>query len=148
MKRFQHKSLADTVGTIGSMLLFLLFATCMLMIISVAAATYNRISQNFDNTFGVTASLRYVSNKLKSSESAEIINDGTALILKNGEVVSVVYFTDGGLYERSFSSDEVPQTEGGEKIFELSSIKIEKLDEIYKISVSNGKEDNFTLVRG
>lgn len=148
MKRFQHKSLADTVGTIGSMLLFLLFAACMLMIISVAAATYNRISQNFDNTFGVTASLRYVSNKLKSCDSAEIINDGTALILKTGEVVNVVYFTDGGLYERSFSSDDVPQTEGGEKIFELSSIKIEKQDEIYKISVSNGKEDNFTLVRG
>lgn len=148
MKRFQHKSLADTVGTISSMLLFLLFAACMLMIIYVAAATYNRISQNFDNTFGVTASLRYVSNKLKSCENAEIINDGTALVLKNGEVVSVVYFADGGIYERSFSSDDVPQTEGGEKIFELSSIKIEKQDEIYKISVSNGKEDNFTLVRG
>lgn len=148
MKRFQHKSLADTVGTIGSMLLFLLFAACMLIIISVAAATYNRISRNFDNTFGVTASLRYISNKLKSCESAEILNDGTALVLKNGEVVSVVYFADGGLYERSFSSDDIPRTEGGEKIFELSSIKVEKQDEIYRISVSNGEEDNFTLVRG
>ncbi len=148
MKRFQHKSLADTVGTIGSMLLFLLFAACMLVIISIAAGTYNRISRNFDNTFGVTASLRYVSNKLKSAESAEVINDGTALVLKNGEIVSVVYFTNGGLYERSFSADDEPQTEGGEKIFELSSMKIEKLDNFYKISVSNENEDNFTLVRG
>ncbi len=148
MKRFQHKSLTDTVGTIGSMLLFLLFAACMLMIISIAAGTYNRISRNFDNTFGVTASLRYVSNKLKCSDSVEVINDGTALVLKNGEVVSVVYFANGGLYERSFSSDDKPQTEGGEKIFDLSSMKIEKLDKFYKISVSNGIEDNFTLVRG
>lgn len=148
MKRFQNKSLTDTVGTIGSMLLFLLFSACMLMMISVAAGTYNRISQNFDNTFGVTASLRYVSNKLKSSESAEVINDGTALVLRDGEVVSVVYFTNGGLYERSFSADDEPQTEGGEKIFELSSMKIEKMEKLYKISVSNGKENNFTLVRG
>lgn len=148
MKQFQHKSLADTVGTIGSMLLFLLFAACMLMIISVAAGTYNRISQNFDNTFGVTASLRYVSNKLKSSESAEVINDGTGLIIKDGEVVSVVYFNNGGLYERSYSSDEGPETEGGEKIFDLTSMKIEKQDKFYKIFVSNGIEENFTLVRG
>lgn len=148
MKQFQYKSLADTVGTIGSMLLFLLFAACMLMIISVAAGTYNRISRNFDNTFGVTASLRYVSNKLKSCESAEIINDGTGLIIKNGEVLSVVYFTNGGLYERSYSSDDEPEAEGGEKIFDLTSVKIEKQDKFYKIFVSNGIEDNFTLVRG
>jgi len=148
MKRFQSKTLADTVGTIGSMLLFLLFAGCMLMIISVAAGTYNRISGNYDKTFGVTAPLRYVSNKIKASESAEIINDGSGLILKNGGITNVVYLSDGGLYERSFSSDDEPQTEGGEKIFELSSINIENQGEVYKIFVSNGKEENFILVRG
>lgn len=148
MKRFQSKTLADTVGTIGSMLLFLLFAGCMLMIISVAAGTYNRISGSYDKTFGVTAPLRYISNKIKSAESAEIINNGSGLILKDGSVTDVVYFSDGGLYERSFSSDDTPLTEGGEKIFELSSINIENQGEIYKIFVSNGKEENFTLVRG
>ncbi len=148
MKRFQSKTLADTVGTIGSMLLFLLFAGCMLMIISVAAGTYNRISGNYDKTFGVTAPLRYISNKIKASESAEVINDGSGLILKNGGITNVVYFSEGGLYERTYSSDDEPQTEGGEKIFELSSINIEDQGEVYKIFISNGKEENFTLVRG
>ncbi len=148
MKKFQSKTLADTVGTIGSMLLFLLFAGCMLMIISVAAGTYNRISSSYDKTFGVTSPLRYISNKIKASESAEIINNGSGLVLRSGEIVDVVYFSNGGLYERSFSSDDEPLTEGGEKISELSSMSITKENEIFKISVSNGKIENFTLVRG
>ncbi len=55
MKKYRNKTLSDTVSTIGSMLLFLMFAGCLLMIIAVAAGTYSRISSNFDKTFGSSA---------------------------------------------------------------------------------------------
>lgn len=148
MKRYQSKTLADTVGTIGSMLLFLLFAGCMLMIISVAAGTYNRISGSYDKTFGVTAPLRYISNKIKASDSAEIINDGSGLVLTNGGVVEVIYFSDGGLYERDFQPDDELLTEGGEKISDISSVSIARENGMIRIAVSDGKTENFTLVRG
>ena len=90
MKKYRNKTLSDTVSTIGSMLLFLLFAGCLLMMIAVAAGTYSRISTNFDRTFGTTASLRYISNKLKSCDSAEIVDNGSGLILKNGGAVNII----------------------------------------------------------
>ena len=98
MKKYRNKTLSDTVSTIGSMLLFLMFAGCLLMIIAVAAGTYSRISSNFDKTFGSSASLRYISNKLKSCDSAEIVGQGSGIVLRSDGIFDVIYFGDNGLY--------------------------------------------------
>lgn len=147
MKNYKSKDLSDTIGTIGSMLLFLLFAGCMLMIVAAAAGTYSRISTNFDKTFGTTASLRYVSNKIKSSESARIIEDGSGLVLKSGAAVNVIYFKDGGLYEKTVSSDEDAFADGGDKIFDLSEMNISENGGTYRITAAFGGDRSRTFVR-
>ncbi len=147
MKKYKSKDLSDTIGTIGSMLLFLLFAGCMLIIVAAAAGTYSRISTNFDKTFGTTASLRYVSNKIKSSESAEIIENGGGLVLKIGAAVNVIYFRDGGLYEKTVSSEEDASADGGDKIFELTELSVSENDGTYKISAALGNDRSSTYVR-
>ena len=147
MRKYQNAALSDSIATIGSMLLFLLFAGCLLMIIAVAAGTYSRISTNFDRTFGETAALRYVSNKIKSSESAEIIQDGEALILKNGGITNIIYYRSGGLYEKSISSEDEPSADGGDKIFDINKMNISEDDRWFKITVALGEEENYTLVR-
>lgn len=147
MKKYQTNNLSDTIGTIGNMLLFLLFAGCMLMIIAVAAGTYSRISTNFNKTFGTTASLRYISNKIKSSESVEIINGGSGLVLKSGALSDIIYFEDGTLYEKSISADGDITTDGGEMIFNLKEMNVSESDGLYKITAVLGDEKNFTFVR-
>ncbi len=37
MKNYKNRSLGDMISTVASMLLFLIFAGCLLMIISIAA---------------------------------------------------------------------------------------------------------------
>lgn len=147
MKKYQTNNLSDTIGTIGNMLLFLLFAGCMLMIIAVAAGTYSRISTNFNKTFGTTASLRYISNKIKSSESVEIINGGSGLVLKSGAMSNVIYFEDNTLYEKTLSADSEITTYGGEKIFNLNEMSVSESGGLYKITAALGDEKNFTFVR-
>lgn len=147
MKNYKSRDLSDTIGTVGSMLLFLLFAGCMLMIVAAAAGTYSRISNGFDKTFGTTASLRYVSNKIKSSESAEIIENGSGLLLKSGAAVSVIYFKDGGLYEKTVASEEDAYPDGGDKIFELSELNVSESEGTFRITTAVGGDRSRTFVR-
>ena len=147
MKKYKNKSLSDTISTVGSMLLFLLFAGCLLLMIAVAAGTYSRISTNFDKTFGSSASLRYISNKVKSAESVRISEDGTAIYLTDGEILDVIFFRNSNLYEKNVAADTEPVLEGGDKIFELSSMNISEHGNILKITVTLNGEQNSTYVR-
>ena len=147
MKNYKNKSLGDTISTIGSMLLFMLFTGSLLMMIAVAAGTYSRISTNFDKTFGSSATLRYISNKLKNGENAEIAEDGTALFIKNGGICDVIYFKNGSLYEKSIAADNTPTADGGMPIFDLTELKIAEEGDLFKITVTMNGEQNSTYVR-
>lgn len=146
MKKYLNKSLSETISSVGSMLLFMLFAGCTLMIIAVAASTYSRISDNFDKTFGASAALRYISNKIKSSESAEIINGGDGIKLESGSITNVICFYDGGLYENSMAADSTNDYRG-EKIFDLNGLEITSDGAWYKITVVLNGEQSSTFVR-
>ena len=147
MKKYRNKTLSDTVSTIGSMLLFLMFAGCLLMIIAVAAGTYSRISSNFDKTFGSSASLRYISNKLKSCDSAEIVGHGSGIVLRSDGIFDVIYFGDNGLYEKTVMSDTDIGFSGGDRIFELNGMTVSDLGNLYKITVVFNGGENSTLIR-
>ena len=47
MKDHRARSMGDTASAVGSMLLFVLFAVCMLMAVAVAADTYSRIKTGY-----------------------------------------------------------------------------------------------------
>lgn len=145
MKKYQNKVLSDTVSTVGSMLLFLLFTGCLLMMIAVAAGTYSRISSGFDRTFGSTAALRYLSNKVKNGGGAEITEHG--MILRSGGVADVIYFSDGGLYEKTVAAEGSMEFSGGDRIFELSDMEIADVGNLYKITVSVDGSEASTFVR-
>ncbi|MBD5384772.1 MAG: DUF4860 domain-containing protein [Ruminococcaceae bacterium] len=147
MKKYQNKTLSDTVSTVGSMLLFLIFAACLLMMIAVAAGTYSRISSNFDKTFGSTASLRYISNKLKSCDSAEIVGQGSGIILRSDGVLDIIYFGNNGLYEKTVMSETDADLSGGDRIFELDGMTVSDMGDLYKITVAFDGGENSTLIR-
>lgn len=147
MKKYKNKGLGDTISTIGSMLLFMLFTGCLLMMIAVAAGTYSRISTNFDKTFGTSASLRYISNKLKSSQTAEIAENGTALFIQSDGIYDIIYFKNGSLYEKSISVSNTPTADGGFRIFDLSEMMVSEEGELFKITVRLNDEQNSTYVR-
>ncbi len=147
MKNYKVKERADSANAAGSMLLFVLFAVCTLMMIVTAAGTYTRISGDFDGIFGGSAALRYVSNKIRSADRTEIIGGGNGIAAESGGVMSVIYFDDGELYERTAAAGERPEMSGGEPIFSLDSMEISDEGGLYRITVSLNGEDYSVLVR-
>ena len=147
MKDIRKKIMGNSVSSVASMLLFLLFTVCMLLIIAAAAGSYNRISTNRDKGFGISTSLHYIGNKIKSAESVEIINNGKGLILRNGDIADVIYFQENGLYENSVLNSDTLNYEDGEKIFTLDEFEIVEQEGLYKVSVKSGSEKNFVLIR-
>lgn len=138
---------ADIVGTVGSMLLFLVFTVCMLAIIAAAASTYAGISSGFDRSFTGSASLRYLTNKMRGAESYEIIGDGTGIAAVNGGITCVIYYSDGGLFEKNVSSVDMTAADG-DKIFDIDGLKISEKDGLYEISVSCGEDSSSVFIGG
>ena len=88
MKDHRARSMGDTASAVGSMLLFVLFAVCMLMAVAVAADTYSRIKTGYQQSFGTAASIKYISNKLRAAENVTLLEDGSAAAIESAGTVS------------------------------------------------------------
>lgn len=144
MNTADTKRLSETVSAAGSMVLFLIFTICCLVIITVAATAYKRISGNYDNTFNSAAAVRYVTNKLRSCDSAEITENGD-IILESGGSKTIIYERNGVLYERLFSANSEAVPEGGEAVFSAEGFSVEDCGGgLAKISATGAEGENFT----
>ena len=144
---YRVRSLADTASAVGSMLLFVLFAACMLMAVAVAADTYGRIKSGYQQSFGTVTSMKYISNKLRSADNVTIFEDGTAAAVESGGMVSVIYSGGDGLYEKNTVADGLVTADGGDRISGIDSMQITEHDSLYEITVRSGGETSSVLVR-
>lgn len=144
MNSADTKRLSETVSAAGSMVLFLIFTVCCLVIITVAATAYKRISENYDNTFNSAAAVRYVTNKLRSCDRAEITENG-GILLENDDSQTLIYERDGVLYERLFAAGKEAVPEGGEAVFRAEGFKVADCGGgLAKISAAGAEGENFT----
>ncbi len=146
MKYRSDRTLADTASAVSSMFLFLLFAVCMLMSIAVAADTYDRIKTGYQQSFGASASIKYVSNKLRTAQSVILLDNGGAAV-ECGGIVSVIWCADGALYEKNTEVGENITADGGDRISSIDMMNISEHDGLYEITVSAGKQTSAAFVR-
>lgn len=147
MESMKYKATSRVLGTASSLLLFLIFAVCMLVIIGAGAGIYSRINSGHEVTYGSSAAIKYVSNKIRASDSCEIIDGGRGVALTNGNVLCVIYSGEKGIYEKNSSLESGISTEGGELAVETDSLNISERDGLYEISVSCKGSTSSVLVR-
>lgn len=147
MKGIKYKGTSRVLGTAASLLLFLVFAICMIVIIGAGAGIYSRITGGYEATYGSSAAIRYVSNKIRACDNCEIIDDGKGIAVENDSILSVIYLSDGGIYERTLPVGSEITAEGGELIVSANNMSITERDGLYEISVSCGKKAEWVLVR-
>lgn len=135
MKSFDERKFGSTISSVASMLLFLLFTVCMLIIISVAAGTYGRINSSREKSFGLSASLHYLTNKIKSADTVSLIDNG--IVVENSGIACVIYYSDGGVYEKTIQASDIPEAKDGERIFKLDGMEIKEQDNLYRITVKS-----------
>lgn len=136
MNRPGSGRLAETVSSAASMTLFLIFSVCCLIIIAVAASAYGRISGNYDSTFSSAAAVRYITNKLRACESADIVSE-SELLLRGDGCVTLIYFDGEAVCERLFAEGDETVSSGGEKMFEAEMLTVENADGLIKVTAGD-----------
>ena len=144
---FKRTGSAGMLNTVAGLLLFLLFAVCSLVIIGAGAGVYSRIQEGHESTYGSAASIRYITNKIHSGESVEIINGGSGMVLTDGGIRCIIYAEGGCLYEKTVSADTEPTADGGDMIFSLDKLSITENDGLYEITVTRGTDETTAIVR-
>ena len=149
MHSIKYKGTSRVLGTAASLLLFMIFAICMIVIIGAGAGIYSRITGGYETTYGSSAAIKYVSNKIRASEGCEIIENGKGIVLDNGSILTVIYSGSGGIYEKSYSADSEIAAKGGELVVETDSFAVCETDSLYEISVTcNGKPMSVFVRKG
>ncbi|MBQ8177382.1 MAG: DUF4860 domain-containing protein [Oscillospiraceae bacterium] len=136
MNRPETKRRAEVISSAANMTLFLLFAVCCLVMITVAASAYSRINENYSSTFNSTAAVRYITNKIRASEDAEILAENQ-LLLNNSGYSTLIYQQDGIIYERLFAEDSIITAEGGEEIFRAEKLSLIEKNKLISVTVTD-----------
>ncbi len=147
MNSIKYRGTSRVLGTAASLLLFLVFAVCMIVIIGAGAGIYSRINEGYEITYGSSAAIKYVSNKIRSSDSCQLLDSGNGIVLENGSILTVIYKGSGGIYERSVSADSGISAQGGELVVEVDGFAISENEGLYEISVTCGGDTMSAFVR-
>ncbi len=148
MRSLLGRRLANSVNSVGSMILFLLFAVCSLIIVAAGVSTYTRISDNYSHTFSSSAAVRYVTNKIRGADSVVLSGDGKGLIVYNGESACIIMNADTGVAEKTIRATAEPDYSGGDIIFPSVRLIVEEEDGgVYNITVYSGRRAYSALCR-
>lgn len=147
MKGTFGASTSRVLNTISSLLLFLVFTVCMLIIIGAAAGTYSRINGGYERIYGSAAAIRYLSNKLRAADEVEILSGGSGVIIESGGICSVIYSRGGGLYEKTVSLDGDKTAAGGDLVIEVASVSITDMGSMYEIYIEQGGSSSAVMLR-
>lgn len=117
---------------LGALLLFGVFAVCVLMVLLTGADTYHRLNQRDRAAYDTRTAAQYITTKLRQADrldcvTVERFGDGDALALIDeidGErYVTRVYTYDGYLMELfSYAEDEMTP-EAGEQLMPLAGLE-------------------------
>ncbi len=147
MRDYKGCSASRVLNTVASLLLFLVFTICMLIIIGAAAGTYSRISSGYERVYGSSAAIRYISNKIRSADTVEIIEGGSGIVVESGRICSVIYNENGSLYEKSISVDGERSATGGDVVLDIDSMSVIDTGDMYEISITQGASSSAVLLR-
>lgn len=148
MRSLLGRKLADSVNSVGSMILFLLFAVCSLIIVAAGVSTYSRISDNYRNTFNSSAAVRYVTNKIRGADSVVLAENAAGLTVYSGDTACVIMNSDSGIAEKNIRASSEAEYTGGDTIFPSARFTVtDEGDGLYSITVLSGRRSYTALCR-
>lgn len=127
MKRSNVRKL----GSLAALLLFGVFAVCVLSVLLTGADTYRRLTARGDDSYDLRTGLQYVATKVCRAESGAAVSVGdfggeTCLVLAEhideDIYLTRIYCHEGWLCELFTPEDGEFCPEDGERVMELDSI--------------------------
>jgi type II secretory pathway component PulJ len=122
------------MGGLLALLLFAVFAVCVLSVLLTGADAYRRLTERDQASFQARTAAQYIATRVRQADkqgglSVRTFGDGDALVLTEeleGETyLTWVYCYDGSLRELFTAADNDLPPESGEKILSADDLRLE-----------------------
>ncbi len=137
-----------------ALLLFGVFAVCLLMVLLTGADTYKRLTNTNQTAYDNRTCVQYIATQVRRADCADSVSltsfgEGDALSLAeniDGETyVTLIYVYNGYLMELFCSDVDAMSPEDGEQIMEIGGLKLALVDGVLDIVCINADETEYSL---
>lgn len=131
-----------------ALLLFGVFAVCILIVLLTGANTYHRLTDSGREAYDRRTSVHYIATQIRKADCADCVSivsfgDGNALSLAqniDGEsYVTLIYIFDGYLMELFCSGPDDMSPEDGEQVMPISALDVSMSENTVSISCLDDK---------
>lgn len=132
-----------------ALLLFGIFAVCLLAVLLTGAGAYKRLTERDEATYNRTTCMQYIANRVRQASvpeevSVEPFGDGNALVITDAAgYITRVYYYDGYLMELYASADAALAPGDGEKVLKTGKIGLSLEDGMLHVT-ADGREGEST----
>ncbi len=132
------------IEALAALLLFALFALCILAVLFSGTGIYSRLSDRDAESFNRRSLEGYISTKLRQSDFAGGISveDGVLILAAEEGYETRIYCHEGYIYELFTRSDAELSPESGESLLQAESMLPEFSDGLLRIELSIEGEDS------
>lgn len=144
----QHRPNKHHMDGLLTLLLFGVFAACVLSVLLTGANAYRRLTARDQKGYDRRTCAQYVATKVRQAASPEAISlstfgDGDVLLLSeeyDGErYLTRIYCYDGWLRELFTAAGEEFSPEDGEQVLEAENLSLHLEDSLLKVTVTDGQ---------
>lgn len=149
----KRKGTQHHIDTLAALLLFGIFAACVLTVLLTGADAYRRVTERDREAYDRRTCIQYVATRIRQADAAGSVSLETfggvkALVLKDGEdeeYLIRVYYHDGYLMEL-YSEAGLDMSPGdGEKIMACDWMRLSLKDGLLKVDLLDPQGEVTTL---
>ena len=149
----KKKMIGHQIDGLIALLLFGVFAACLLAVLLTGAGAYKRLNARNEGAYYHRTCLQYVANRVHQAPKPEDVmlepfGDGNALAITDRDgCITRVYYYDGYLMELYSSASFALSPQDGERIMEVEKLELTMEDGMLKVSVTDqeGKSSEMLL---
>ena len=140
----REKQVKHHIDGLVALLLFGVFAACVLVVLLTGADAYRRLTERDQAAYERRTGVQYIATRVRQADHA----GGVAVILGADETYAArVYCYDGWLMELYCLAEEPMEPQDGQKIMEARALELSLEDGLLEASLTaaDGTEDTLRL---
>ena len=135
---------------LGALLLFGVFAVCVLIVLLTGAKAYRGLTERDRTAYDRRTCVQYIATKVRQGDveggvTVEPFGDTAALCMRQYGFVTRVYCYDGWLMEMYTFEDAELTPQDGEKVMPLSGLSFDLEDGLLTVELQSGEGVTDTL---
>ncbi len=159
MKSKMRKHEIDSVFVL---LLFTLFAGCILMVLLLGASSYEKLVKRDTETYNARTGVQYIAAKLRHGDASACVQAGSFADKNNTEADEIptlylgmsaegefyytkIYYYDGYLRELLCMEEDELEPEDGQEVLRATSFSVEQNGALLTVSVGDEEGEVHTL---